>query len=273
MTNVSRYAVFGNPVAHSLSPKIHTMFSEQLNDPILYQAVLVEIEDFVRAVRDFFLNSGKGLSITVPFKIDAYHMATIKTSRAQQANSANTLYKKDNGDIVADNTDGLGIVNDLTKNHHLDLKNKNILIIGAGGATRGVLNPILKEQPNSLTIANRTKSKAEELIDHFSSSILKPHALEEIKNSYDIVINATSAGVTGSTPNISSSIIGEKTVCYDMFYKLNDTTPFNIWAKENNAKNCIDGLGMLVEQAAEQFFLWRNKKPETKKIIKKLRPC
>lgn len=270
--NIDRYAVFGNPVAHSKSPQIHKLFAQQTDQSLIYTAELVEIGQFDQAVKTFIKNNGKGLNITVPFKEDAWCCATQLSERARRAGAVNTLILRADGTLFGDTTDGTGLVRDLVQNHDIQLTNKDILIIGAGGAVRGVLESILEQKPASLVIANRTKQKALQLAEDFSElGNVSGCGLDEINDSrFDIVINGTSASLKGDLPPLPDSIFREASCSYDMMYAA-QPTPFMSWSKDNGAKNIFDGLGMLVEQAAESFYLWRGVKPETAPVIEHVR--
>ena len=270
--NIDRYAVFGNPIKHSKSPQIHTLFAEQTKQSLMYTAELVEIGQFNQAIKDFIQNNGKGLNVTVPFKEDAWSCATQHSDRAQRAGAVNTLIVKPEGELFGDTTDGIGLVRDLTQNHNIQLNDKDILVIGAGGAVRGVLEALLEQQPSSLLIANRTRQKALQLAKDFSDlGNIKGCGLDEIKNaSFDIVINGTSASLQGELPPLPDSLFRKNSCSYDMMYAA-QATPFMQWSTKNGAAKVYDGLGMLVEQAAESFYIWRNVRPETKPVIQNIR--
>ncbi len=270
--DTDRYAVFGNPIKHSKSPQIHTLFAEQTKQPLIYTAELVETGQFNQAVKYFIKNNGKGLNITVPFKEDAWACATQRSTRAQRAGAVNTLVVKVDGELYGDTTDGVGLVRDLLQNHSIQIKNKDVLIVGAGGAVRGILEEILAQQPASLLIANRTKQKAEQLAKDFSElGSIKGCGLDEINDtSFDIVINGTSASLKGDLPPLPGSIFRENSCSYDMMYAA-QATPFMQWSTNNGATTVFDGLGMLVEQAAESFYLWRDVRPETKPVVQHIR--
>ena len=269
--SIDRYAVFGNPIEHSKSPFIHTRFAEQTGQQLIYTAELVDAGDFNQAVARFAENNGKGLNITVPFKQDAWQLATQRSQRAQRAGAVNTLVINGTGDYFGDNTDGIGLVRDLVNNHRLQLEGKTILIIGAGGAVRGVIEPLLDSKPAALTIANRTKEKALQLAEDFSDlGNIKACGLDEFgTSSYDIIINGTSASLSGEVPALPATLITENTFCYDMMYAT-EPTPFMHWARLHGAKHVVDGKGMLVEQAAESFRLWRGCEPDTAPVIEAL---
>lgn len=268
---VDDYAVIGNPIAHSKSPSIHTLFAEQTQQSILYTAMHVDLGGFSQAVGNFAAAGGKGLNITVPFKQEAWALVNERSERAERAGAVNTI-KIDKDHLYGDNTDGVGLVNDLTLNNGIDLNGKNVLLMGAGGAARGVLVPLLKEQPASLFIANRTPDKAKDLAEDFADSgNVQGGGYESLADKqFDIVINATAASLQGELPPLPDTLLNDNASCYDMMYGA-EPTPFMQWASAHNASKVLDGLGMLVEQAAESFYIWRNVKPETKSVIEKLR--
>ncbi|WP_309044141.1 shikimate dehydrogenase [Marinobacter sediminicola] len=269
-----QYAVVGHPINHSKSPRIHSLFAKQTSEPVEYTAIQAPLDGFADTVRQFFEGGGMGLNVTVPFKEQAWELADQRAARAEKAGAANTLYQNSEGQLVADNTDGQGLVQDLTVNHGVQLKNANILILGAGGAVRGVLGPLLAQQPASLTIANRTVAKAEALATLFADEAnvtkLSACGFNEPDQSFDVIINGTSASLQGDLPPLSSNVIAADTVVYDMMYSL-QTTTFNLWALDNGAVRVFDGLGMLIEQAAESFRVWRGVQPDTAPIIDVLR--
>ena len=270
-TAVDHYAVMGNPIAHSKSPFIHALFAESTNQKLHYAAQLVEVNGFSEAINTFFDQGGHlGLSVTVPFKEQAWQLAEIKTERAEKAGALNTLWLDGEGKLNGDNTDGLGLVRDITINNGVALKDARVLILGAGGAVRGVLEPILAQQPKEIVIANRTVSKAETLVELFSGQPVSASGFAEVTGSFDVIINGTSASLQGDLPPVPSTVISSMTTCYDMMYS-KDTTVFNQWALDQGAGKVIDGLGMLVEQAAEQFAIWRGVRPDTDAVFKILR--
>jgi shikimate dehydrogenase len=266
-----RYGVFGNPIGHSKSPLIHGMFAAQTGEQLSYEALLAPLDDFAGYARAFF-TTGRGGNVTVPFKEEAYRLADELSERARRAGAVNTLKKLDDGRLLGDNTDGAGLVRDLTVNAGLDLADKRILLLGAGGAVRGVLEPLLAKRPQSLTIANRTVEKAEQLAREFAD--LGPVAaagFDWLSEPVDLIINGTSASLAGELPPLDPSLIQPgHTVCYDMMYA-KQPTAFNRWAAEHGAARCIDGLGMLVEQAAEAFFVWRGVRPQSAAVLAELR--
>lgn len=267
---MDHYAVFGNPVAHSKSPIIHRLFAQQTGQKISYDPVLVPIGQFNETAHHFFTKA-LGCNVTVPFKEDAFQFAHELTPRAQLVGAVNILKKLDNGTILGDNTDGVGLVRDLL-NSKVPLKSQRILLLGAGGATRGVIEPLLNERPQQLIIANRTHDKAENLIaltKHLGPVTAERY--ENLQEPVDLIINATSASLSGELPTINKHLIKpQKTICYDMMYS-KELTVFCQWAKQHGALKAIDGLGMLVEQAAESFYLWRGIFPKTDTVLRFLR--
>lgn len=272
--NNDLYAVIGHPISHSKSPRIHSLFASQTGEPVKYTAIQAPLDGFAEALQQFFERGGKGLNVTVPFKEQAWQLADRRAGRAEKAGAANTLYYDDSGQLIADNTDGQGLVRDLTENHAVTLCGKRILILGAGGAVRGVLGPLLAQQPASLTIANRTVDKAEALAELFAGEAgntkLTACGFDQPSQPFDIIINGTSASLHGNLPPLSATVIGADTLVYDMMYSA-QTTRFNQWALEQGAIKAVDGLGMLVEQAAESFRIWRGVAPETGPVIQELR--
>ncbi len=270
MSSVDLYAVMGNPVKHSKSPVIHRSFAEQTHQELEYKALLVAKNNFAQAVQSFF-EQGCGLNVTVPFKQDACNLAGKLSERAQLAGAVNTLWRDAAGELVGDNTDGIGLVTDIVQNQGINLQGKRILLLGAGGAVRGVLHPLLAEQPNEVVIANRTPGKAIELASIFSTyGKVTACAYGELEGVFDVVINGTSASLHGDLPPLSEGLISTQTFCYDMMYGA-EVTAFNRWAEIQGAAQCVDGLGMLVEQAAESFFLWRGVRPATVEVLQSLR--
>jgi len=267
-----QYAVIGNPIEHSKSPRIHAAFASQTGQDIHYDKLFVEQDCLAKAIADFRLQGGKGLNITVPFKNDAFDLADSLTERAQLAGAVNTLVLNDDGTLHADNTDGIGLVRDLTINHGFNLKDARILLLGAGGAVQGVLLPLLQQQPAEVIIANRTVSKAEALCAKFSKyGKLSASSFEALNGkSFDGIINGTAASLQGEVPPLPDHILNDNSWCYDMMYG-NEPTAFVRWGAEQGAAHSVDGLGMLVEQAAESFALWRGVQPKTTSVIKLLR--
>ena len=268
---MDQYVVFGNPIGHSKSPLIHRLFADQTGQQLEYSTLLTPLDDFSMCAQGFF-KQGLGANVTVPFKEEAYRLVDSLTPRAQRAGAVNTLSKLADGTLQGDNTDGAGLVRDLTVNAGVQLAGKRILLLGAGGAVRGVLEPLLAHNPASLVIANRTVEKAEQLAREFAD--LGPVAASGfswLQEPVDLIINATSASLAGELPPISASLIEPgKTVCYDMMYG-KEPTPFCRWASEHKAAKVLDGLGMLAEQAAEAFFIWRGVRPDTAPVLDELR--
>ncbi|MEX0603361.1 MAG: shikimate dehydrogenase [Marinobacter sp.] len=268
------YAVVGNPVSHSKSPRIHSLFAAQTGEPVEYTAIQAPLDGFAETVTGFFERGGRGLNVTVPFKEQAWAMSDRRTWRAEKAGASNTLFIDKDGQLNADNTDGAGLVADLVKNHGVTLAGKRILILGAGGAVRGVLGPLLAEQPETLVIANRTPAKARVLAGLFADDAgdtqLRGCGFDEPAEVFDLIINGTSASLQGELPPLAPAVIGPATLVYDMMYSP-DTTTFNRWALSNGAKAAMDGLGMLIEQAAEAFAIWRGVRPDTAPVIEALR--
>ena len=268
--SIDTYAVFGNPVAHSKSPLIHAEFAKQTNQSLTYQARLAPLDGFAQAVDAFRDEGGKGINITVPFKQEAYALSDTLSERAQQAGAVNTLSFSEAG-CAGDNTDGVGMVRDLARNYGWLPIRSRILILGAGGAVRGVLGPLLLERPACITIANRTVSKAQELAELFNHRALTGCGFDDLAGeSFNCIINAVSAGLQGEMPALPSGILSPGGFAYDMVYG-NEPTVFMRWAQTQQAENVVDGLGMLVEQAAESFFTWRGVRPETSPVINLLR--
>ncbi len=266
---MDQYRVFGNPIAQSRSPFIHLAFAKATGQQLHYKSQFVEHGEFANAVNDLIALKGKGANVTAPFKEEALAIADVLSERARLAGAVNTLTLKD-GKIYGDNTDGEGLVQDLLR-HNIELRDSNILLLGAGAAVKGVLLPLLAQNPTSITIANRTVSKADALIKLFNDGRLNAGGFEQTVNqAFDLIINATSASLSGNLPAISSSIINSKVVCYDMVYS-KQLTPFLSWAKEQGASTVIDGLGMLVGQAAVSFAIWREVKPEVTPVINQLK--
>ncbi len=266
------YAVMGNPIAHSKSPKIHALFAQQTQQQLIYEALLVPLDGFTDAVAEFHANGGKGLNITVPFKQEAWALMAEHSQRAQRAGAVNTLWFRDDGTTLADTTDGVGLVRDLMFNHRITLSAKRVLILGAGGAVRGVLEPILAEGPASVVVANRTTSKARELAELFADlGSISGCGFDELSGQqFNLVINGTAASLAGEVPPLPDNLLANNASCYDMMYGATPT-PFQRWATARGAAHSLDGLGMLVEQAAEAFTLWRGVRPETGAVIRVLR--
>ncbi len=268
---MDRYAVLGNPVGHSLSPRIHALFAEQTREPISYEALEAPLDAFRPFVENLHANGYQGMNITIPFKEQAWAMSEQRSQRAELAGAVNTLIRTQTG-YKGDNTDGIGLLNDLTKNLGAKLCGANILLLGAGGAVRGVLQPLLEGQPQQLHIANRTASRAEALAETFND--LGPthgSGLDGPFEQYDIIINGTATSLQGEIPPIPDGLLKPGGICYDMMYSRNGATAFVQWGKNQGARISSDGLGMLVEQAAESFYLWRDIRPNTRSILQTLR--
>ena len=260
----------GNPIAHSKSPRIHDEFARQTEQRMVYSAILVEPHRFEQAVSDFRAGAGQGLNVTLPFKEQAFGLAGRRTERAERAGAANTLWFEAGG-ICADNTDGVGLVRDLHDNLGLSMSGARILLLGAGGAARGVILPLLGTLPGEVVIANRTESRAHELIARFDAGPrLRAASYDEVRSvGFDLVVNATSASVDGELPPIETSSLAAGATCYDMMYAPGKTA-FVRWAEAAGAA-AYDGIGMLVEQAAESFERWRGVRPDTAPVIAGLR--
>lgn len=272
-----QYAVMGNPVNHSKSPTIHAQFARATNQDLHYGAQLVALDDFAPAVTRFFAAGGKGLNITVPFKQEAWALAQQRSPLAELAGAVNTLLQDEQGRLHGHNTDGPGLIRDIKQNHGGVLQGKRILVLGAGGATRGILLPLLQEQPSLVCIANRTVSKAEQL-----QALFAPHAnalhCELVAcgfgdlpgQHFEWVINATAASLQDDLPPLPADLLAPGAWCYDLMYA-KEPTVFCRWALQQGAAQTLDGLGMLVEQAAEAFYLWRGVRPPTAEVLASLR--
>ncbi|PKO45242.1 MAG: shikimate dehydrogenase [Betaproteobacteria bacterium HGW-Betaproteobacteria-4] len=265
------YCVFGNPIAHSKSPAIHAAFAAASGQDLIYEARLAAVDGFQSAISGFMAAGGKGANVTVPFKEEAFRLATRLSERAARAGAVNTLAFNGN-DIFGDNTDGAGLVRDMTHNLGFSLAGKRILLLGAGGASRGVIAPLLAEKPASLFIANRSADKAVALAASFAdiATVNAGNFAKTKGNSFDLVINATSASLSGESLPLPPGIFAPGSLAYDMMYGKGET-PFLALAREQGAGLRADGLGMLVEQAAEAFFIWRGVRPDTVPVLAELR--
>jgi len=268
MQSPDRYAVIGYPVKHSWSPFIHGMFAKQTDQPLSYSRLEIAPADLEEQVATFFANGGRGLNVTVPHKQAAVLLTRFRTPRAEIAGAVNTIAAQSDG-LLGDNTDGAGLVTDLTRNLGLALTGARILLLGAGGAARGVLGPLLGEAPDYLEIANRDGSRAATLAAEFATlGDVRGCGFDAITATghFDLVLNATSASLQETIPPVPPAVISPTTLCYDMAYGKGDTV-FTRWAKNAGAGRAETGWGMLVEQAAESFYLWRGIKPETKPVL------
>lgn len=263
-----RYALMGHPVSHSWSPFIHGLFARATQQNMQYRLIDVPPERFRAEALQFFVDGGKGLNVTVPHKQAAAELVNELAPRAGEAGAVNTIHQKASGELVGDNTDGIGLVTDLEVNLGLALAGMRILILGAGGATRGVLGPLLERRPALLAIANRTVARAQELATEFAGlGTVVASGFDAVEAApFDLVINGTSASLEGSAPAVTPAAIGAGTVCYDMAYAKGET-PFTRYARERGAKAAHKGWGMLVEQAAESFLIWRGIRPPTRPVL------
>lgn len=269
--HIDRYGVMGYPVSHSRSPVIHRLFALQTGQNLQYELLQVAPDKLEDSVKQFARTGGRGLNITVPHKSEVARLVDQLSERASSAGAVNTLAFED-GEIFGDNTDGVGLLRDLIANLGLELAGSNILILGAGGATRGIVAPLLETNPASITIANRTLTKARDLAQHFSAyGPVKSCRFRDVNDRvyYHLVINATSAGLSGETPPYPAAAVQERTVCYDLSYGLTPT-PFSRWAADQGAERSVMGWGMLVEQAAESFHIWRGVRPDTAAVLSQL---
>lgn len=270
-TPADRYALVGHPVGHSRSPLIHELFARQLGHAVTYELIDASEAEFEKAVRGFVAAGGKGMNVTVPHKEAAYELADEVGDEAATAHAVNTLTFGDSR-VRGDNTDGIGFMRDLTDNHAQHVGGSRVLVLGAGGATRGILGPLLAAQPDELVVANRTRARAEALERVFAGKgTFTICAFDELEplGAFDLVINATSAGLGGEQPPFPASLIGAATFCYDLAYSVSGT-PFVEWARRHEAGAAVQGWGMLVEQAAESFRIWRGVMPDTAPILAQL---
>lgn len=270
---LDRYAVVGNPVAHSLSPQIHTEFARQTGQQLSYEAIELANDAFADGVAELRKQGFRGLNVTVPFKREAWELCDNLSARAETAGAVNTLSLHADGSIHGDNTDGVGLVRDLVDNLKINIEGRNLLLLGAGGAVRGVLEPLLAQFPARLTIANRTLERALALAHDFRRlGKIEVLAYNQLSNqSYHLIINATAAGLSQQLPPIPGSLLKPASVCYDMMYDTKKATRFVEWSTAQGVKQSSDGLGMLLEQAAEAFYLWRGVRPQTAELMRVLR--
>lgn len=269
-----RYAVVGNPVAHSKSPTIHAEFARQTGQDLVYERLLAPLDGFATAVQRFRGEGGKGLNVTVPFKLEAFRLAHEHSERAREAGAVNVL-KFEGDHVFGDNTDGLGLVRDIEVNLAISLRGRRILLLGAGGAAQGVLGPLLAAAPSRVVVGNRTPERALQLVERFRqarpASDLSARALANlVGSSFDVIINATSASLQDAPLELPNGIFAQGALAYDMMYG-KGSTPFLSFARGDGAAVVADGLGMLVEQAAESFFIWRGVRPHTAPVIESLR--
>jgi len=265
--STDRYGVVGHPVAHSWSPFIHGMFARETGQAMSYRLFDITPQEFEPRVRDFFTLGGRGLNVTVPHKSAAVKIANELTPRATHAGAVNTLALQKDGKILGDNTDGVGLVRDLCDNLGLVIIRRRILVLGAGGATRGIIAPLLALEPAQIVIANRTRERAEILAENFAKlGPVRGMAMVELSEQFDVIVNATSASLNGEVPAVPAAVIGPETMCYDMAYGKADT-PFTRWALDLGCARAFQGWGMLVEQAAESFRVWRGIKPSTASVL------
>lgn len=268
---MDRYAVVGHPVAHSKSPFIHARFAAQTRENVEYGAIDVAPEDFEQTVRSFFADGGRGLNITVPHKQRAWEMSEWRSDGAERSGAVNTLFVDEKGRLCGHNTDGVGLVRDIIDNHEGGIAGRRLLLLGAGGAVRGVLPALLAQKPASICIANRTVARARELAAHFSDQqSIDSCGYDELEGLFDLVINGTSAGLDNELPPLPDTVLADGAWCYDMVYGKGETA-FQAWAREHGAERAIDGCGMLVEQAAQSFYIWRGVMPATAAVITTLR--
>ena len=273
MSNASdRYAIIGHPVEHSLSPGIHAAFARQTGQRLEYARIDAPLRGFTAALRGFLAGGGKGLSVTLPFKEQAFKLCHELTPRAKKARAINTIVVKDDANLLGDNTDGAGLVRDLCDNLGVVITNRRMLIIGAGGATRGILAPLLGLEPTAVVIANRTPERAAALAAAFTDlGVTQGVGFEDIvPEPFDVIVNATSASLSGDIPPIPAAAIGPDSVCYDLAYG-RAASAFVQWATRLGCARAEQGLGMLVEQAAESFRLWRGVRPATPQVLAALR--
>lgn len=277
---VNKYAVVGNPIQHSKSPIIHQAFAQQEGVEIEYQRMLSETSTFMSDVDRFHANGGMGLNVTLPFKVSAYEHCVSCNDYANAAQAVNTISFNSQGEWLGANTDGIGLMRDLTDNQGVDLGARSILILGAGGSVRGILLPLLLQQPAKIVIANRSVDKAIALAEQFSAhGKLSACGYDDLtamtqaaeQQCFDVVINATSASLSQQLPPISDSIVDSKSFCYDLAYS-DTATVFMQWAQQRGVRGCCDGIGMLIEQAAESYAIWRGIHPDTQPVFKLLRP-
>jgi shikimate dehydrogenase len=267
-----RFALFGHPVSHSWSPFIHGLFARQFDHVVDYKLQDVAPGDFRHAVINFFVEGGGGANVTLPHKPAAAEIVNDLSARAERARAVNTIVRRSPTELFGENTDGVGLVTDLVRNLGVRVNGSRLLILGAGGATRGVLAPLLEEEPREIRIANRTPERAMRLSEEFSDlGEVSASGFAEVEDRpWDVVINATAASLAGEVPELPARVVGRETVCYDMAYGRGDTV-FMRWASERGSERACKGWGMLVEQAAESYLLWHGVRPETKNVTAALK--
>jgi shikimate dehydrogenase len=263
-----RYAVIGHPIAHSRSPQIHALFAQQTDQHISYDAIDVAPEQLASRVHEFFAAGGRGLNVTVPHKQSVIALVAQLSARARTAGAANTLLLDAHGRLTADNTDGAGLVRDLTHNLKLVVRAQRVLLLGAGGAARGILAPLLQLEPRELMIANRDAARAAALAQAFAAAgPVRGSGFAALDGAcFDLIINATAASLESQLPPLPPGLLAATTICYDLFYAGSDTC-FTSWARAQGAAQVHTGIGMLIEQAAESFYLWRGVRPDTAPVL------
>lgn len=272
-STIDHYAVVGNPVAHSLSPRIHGQFAEQTGQRLDYTSILAPVDGFAEAIAQFRVAGGRGVNVTVPFKEMAYRLSDAISERARSAKAVNTLSLDTEAGYYGDNTDGVGLLTDLKHNLDITLENRRVLLLGAGGAARGVAGPLLAEGLKALIVANRTADRAINLArDFLGQGPITGQGFDSLdkEEPFDLIVNATTTSLIGQELTLPESLVGQRTFAYDMVYAPKPTS-FMQWAASGGASGTSDGLGMLVEQAAESFFLWRGIRPQTAAVIGDLR--
>lgn len=272
---IKQYTVFGNPVEQSLSPQIHALFAEQVQRRLEYSKTLVDETKFRESVAQYQNSGGHGCNVTLPFKGEAFELCDSVSDEAELAAAVNTIKFQPDGRLVGHNTDGSGLVRDIKSNHQINIEGKRILISGAGGACRGILYPLLASKPSLVTITNRSMDKAEALVEKFSEfgpvDALSGEQLKQSSLQYDIIINATSLSLKGETPDLDKNLVANGALAYDLSYSRSSDTAFVSWARGTEAGKATDGLGMLLEQAADAFFIWEDVRPKTRLILPKIR--
>jgi shikimate dehydrogenase len=266
-----KYGVIGDPISHSRSPEIHKLFAQQFNEKIDYNKYHIKADNLKQFIIDFHSSGGRGLNITLPHKMSAMNSVNVLSPNAIQAKAINTIYFNGN-EIIGDNTDGIGLIADLRNNFQVEIKNKKILILGAGGAVRGIIGSLIKENPSHIEIANRTISHAEKISKDFSNEAsIKTCTIEELneKGNFDLIINAISFDTNNKDIALSKNIISKSSICYDLSYN-SSPTQFMLWAMKNGANFAIQGWGMLIEQAAESYLIWKKIRPDTSAILKQI---